>query len=209
MHSRIGPLDSSPRAWREALGISLVLLVAMVTVLSPLPAGARGTTGRMSPSFQGGLTPPSPPRVRLVANPTQIVLGNQTVISGSISGGTPWFNFTWTALPTGCTSVNASSLNCTPSEAGTFTITLVVRDSLNKTGTNTTQIVVDTTGGPTAGGGSTSSPALFLFAGVMGTVAAVATAAVLALILRRRRRKSPPVMLPPRPYVPPQEYEQP
>ena len=209
MHPRIGPLDFSPRHCREALGISLVLLVAVVTILSPLPAGARGTTVRVAPSLQNGLTPPSPPRVRLVANPAEIMLGNKTVISGSVSGGTPWFNFSWTALPTGCTSVNASSLNCTPSEAGTFTITLVVRDSLNKTGTNTTQIVVDTTGGSTAGGGSTSSPALFLFAGVMGTVAAVATAAVLALIWRRRRRKSPPVMLPPRPYVPPQEYEQP
>ena len=144
-----------------------------------------------------------------MANPAQIVLGNETVISAVVSGGTPWFKYAWTALPTGCTSVNTSTLNCTPNEAGTFTITLVVTDSLNKTGSNTTQLVVAATSGSGAGGGSSSSAALFLFAGAMGTVAALATATVLALIWRRRRRKAPPVMLSPAPYVPPPDYERP
>ncbi len=50
-------------------------------------------------------------------------------------GGSGGFTYTWSSLPTGCASSGTSTDNCTPTAPGTFTVTVVVKDSHGMTAT--------------------------------------------------------------------------
>lgn len=58
---------------------------------------------------------------------------DQTVwFNATISGGWAPYAFRYSGLPTGCTSANVSSLVCTPTGNGNFTVVLNVTDSLGQ-----------------------------------------------------------------------------
>lgn len=64
--------------------------------------------------------------------PSTIDYGNSTTLKVSPAGGTPWstgYNYSYLGLPKGCISANKSSITCTPTQAGNFTITANVTDS--------------------------------------------------------------------------------
>jgi hypothetical protein len=58
------------------------------------------------------------------------------------SGGASPYNLSYSGLPTGCTSANRSSLPCTPSSAGTYTVLVLVIDSNGNRASNSTALDV-------------------------------------------------------------------
>lgn len=55
----------------------------------------------------------------------------QTVTFSTLgSGGSGVYSYTWSGLPTGCSSVNSSSLSCGPSAAGDYTVSVNLTDSV-------------------------------------------------------------------------------
>jgi large repetitive protein len=66
-----------------------------------------------------------------VAKPTgPIEVGESVNFSVTANGGEGPYTYTWQALPTGCSSVNAPSLACRPTAAGNSSITVSVTDSV-------------------------------------------------------------------------------
>ena len=111
----------------DAAGVS----VSATTALTVVPAG--GSTGPQVYSF--------------AAVPAAIVLGNSTNISVDARGGVPPLVYAYAGLPAGCTSANVSTLVCTPTSAGTFTLTVSVKDSAGSALSVTTNFTVYPVGG--------------------------------------------------------------
>jgi len=63
------------------------------------------------------------------AAPSAFDLGGSTVLVVLASGGTGPLSYAYPALPPGCVSANVSSLPCSPTVAGNFTVYVLVTDS--------------------------------------------------------------------------------
>jgi hypothetical protein len=72
---------------------------------------------------------------RIFASPSSgsVDIGQTITLTVSANGGVAPYIFSWTGLPTGCLSANASTLSCTPTGAGTFAIELQLIDGNNTT----------------------------------------------------------------------------
>jgi hypothetical protein len=84
----------------------------------------------------------------LTASPNfgDITLGQTVTLNATAYGGNPPLNYAYTNLPTGCTSVNTSNLNCTPTATGTWTVEVTLTDtSQAQTTANATVIVTAAT----------------------------------------------------------------
>jgi YVTN family beta-propeller protein len=66
----------------------------------------------------------------LTAEPSTLDLGMNTTLDWNISGGVPPFTYKYTGLPSGCNSVNASVVECTPILAGPYSVVSTVTDAL-------------------------------------------------------------------------------
>ncbi|HEY6238236.1 MAG TPA: hypothetical protein VIZ68_03515, partial [Thermoplasmata archaeon] len=64
------------------------------------------------------------------AAPNAFALGDSTVLIVLASGGVGPLSYTSPLLPPGCASLNVSSLPCTPSGGGNFTVYVLVSDSV-------------------------------------------------------------------------------
>jgi hypothetical protein len=73
---------------------------------------------------------PDPTVSSLVAEPSALVLGENTTFVATASGGTGFRSFAYSGLPGGCSSRNASIVVCHPTTAGTFAVTVTVTDSV-------------------------------------------------------------------------------
>lgn len=60
-----------------------------------------------------------------------VTLGSPTRISASVSGGSPPYTYSYSGLPTGCTSSNTPSISCTPTASGDYPMTVTVTDSIH------------------------------------------------------------------------------
>lgn len=65
----------------------------------------------------------------LGATRSALDVGQSTLLSSALSGGSGGDLYAWTGLPAGCLPVNAPSVSCTPSAAGTYAVQLTVTDS--------------------------------------------------------------------------------
>ncbi len=63
------------------------------------------------------------------ASPSTIPLGGNTTLQVRTSGGTGYLVYSYSALPPGCASQNISTLACTPTAAGRYTVTVVVAEA--------------------------------------------------------------------------------
>ncbi|MGA8537839.1 MAG: hypothetical protein WB789_10705 [Thermoplasmata archaeon] len=61
--------------------------------------------------------------------PSSLVLGGSITLQVNATGGYGWLSFSYSGLPTGCSSENQSSFSCTPSETGTFGIVVNVTNA--------------------------------------------------------------------------------
>ena len=76
------------------------------------------------------------------ASPDPITLGNTTTFMVAVTGGNVPYTYTYTSLPPGCLSRNASTLPCTPTNTGNFTVNVTVSDSSGLVVRNATSLVV-------------------------------------------------------------------
>ncbi len=201
---------------RSAL-LLLVSLTAFISILAATSLAIVDTSGHLAqvgpkgidirPSLEAPASG-SPISVTVVASPSTVYLGNVTSLAALVTGGSPWFSFAWAGVPPGCASSNESSLNCTPTATGTFTIGVLVTDSKGRTGTNSTTLVVDG-GSPVTQRGSLAPGTIYLFAGALGIVTSVVTVFLIILFFRRRGKRTPMIPMSKHPYVPPQSGEDP
>ncbi len=71
------------------------------------------------------------------ASPGSLDANQATTLSTTPSGGSVGDSFTWSGLPTGCSTSNVASISCTPTAAGNYSITVSVTDSNGWTTTST------------------------------------------------------------------------
>jgi DNA-binding beta-propeller fold protein YncE len=116
-------------------------------------------------------------------DPAIAVTDGTVAIAATVSGGAPGDTYRWFGLPPGCGGTG-SSLSCTPSAPGDYSIWVVVTDGDNETThSGVASLVVAT---PTA-----APPALAPLVLPAATVA-VAGAVVAAVLIGRMRRGGPP-----------------
>jgi hypothetical protein len=133
-----------------------------------------------------------------VASPETVSEGNATYLNGTVLGGTAPITFNFTGLPAGCASIDALSLECVPTVAGTFNVTFHAKDAGGRTSEKSTTLTVTETGGakPVPPGTSMGpTPAMeddlwILIGGVILT--AIVVAVLVGFWFRRRGGPPPP-----------------
>jgi hypothetical protein len=80
------------------------------------------------------------------ASPDPIQAARTTFLNVSASGGSGTLSYAYTGLPAECSSSNVSSLPCTPSAIGTFSVRVYVNDSAGGTDTTTASLTVTRSG---------------------------------------------------------------
>ncbi|MCI4330747.1 MAG: hypothetical protein L3K19_02725 [Thermoplasmata archaeon] len=121
------------------------------------------------------------------ASPASVVLGASVQFSATAVGGTGPLTFDYSGLPAGCSSVNGTSLNCTPTAVGSFTVTLHAHDQFGRaTASSLTLTVTMQSTSPTSPSGSSNNDTLYL---IIALLIALAIVAEVVILLRRQARK--------------------
>ncbi len=118
-----------------------------------------------------------------IAAPGAGSTGQAAHLVATVTGGSPLVSVTWAGLPAGCSTTNATELNCTPTSGGSFEITVTVVDAARGSANATIPWSV------TAPAGASSEPLLI---GAIVGAAAVVVVAVAVLWRRSGRRGAPP-----------------
>jgi hypothetical protein len=120
------------------------------------------------------------------ATPNQLVLGSTVTFAVTASGGTGALTYVYTGLPGGCPTTNSSTVACTPNGTGTFTVTVMVTDSLRVPSAPTSTIVT-VTSAKSSSTGVSSVPWW-----VWVVIALVILVVIVAVLLWVRRSPPPP-----------------
>jgi hypothetical protein len=126
------------------------------------------------------------PSVSLSASTTSFLEGKSVTFTAVVTGGAPGkYNYTWSHLPSGCVSVNAPSLSCTPTASGTFNVTVTASDTNQGRGSATAPIDVQS-----SFLGLPASEGYLVVTGVVLAGLAVITVFVVRWGLRRKKARS-------------------
>jgi hypothetical protein len=128
--------------------------------------------------------PGGPSITAFVADPSSVNVGSATNLTVTVKGGTGTLTYTYTGLPGGCLTRDASTLSCTPSTAGSFDVTVFVNDSAGHSASASTTLTVTT--------GSTTSSSGWILYLVIAVIVVVVAVAVLVLIMRKRKKGPAP-----------------
>ncbi len=79
---------------------------------------------------------------RFLASPAAIPLGHSTYLNTTSRGGFGTLRLEYTGLPQGCVSSDVSSLPCTPTVAGSFTLRVYANDTAGNSASATAQLLV-------------------------------------------------------------------
>ena len=71
----------------------------------------------------------SSPLVSLAVNRTHLDANEPITFWANASGGTGSYNYAYTGLPAGCTSINAKTFSCNPTQVETFTVKVFANDT--------------------------------------------------------------------------------
>jgi YVTN family beta-propeller protein len=129
----------------------------------------------------------------LSATPASVAVGSTSVLATTASGGAPPYSYVYSGLPTGCATANAASVNCVPSAAGTFGVSVTVTDSSNAKVTASATLTVT---GPNSA--SSSSGGVPIWGWALVVVAILVVLALFFFFAARRKKKNPT----PEPIVP-------
>ncbi|HEY6238641.1 MAG TPA: YncE family protein, partial [Thermoplasmata archaeon] len=136
------------------------------------------TSAALTVTVGGALT------VTLSATPSVIDLGNATTLVATVTGGAAPYTFAYSGLPSGCATGDTASLACTPSEAGVFTLRVVVTDPSGARGESNASLQVTGPGHGPVPASSSGFPILWLLVGA----AAIGVGATSAVLYRRARK---------------------
>lgn len=120
------------------------------------------------------------------ADPASLTLGASTTFTVAATGGVGPLTYTYTGLPAGCTSTNATTLTCTPNATGSYSVQVFVNDSAGHSASAAAALSVASSSS-TSGGLLSGSLLPLLLIAIVVIVAVV----VLLLVLRRRRSQPP------------------
>ncbi len=117
-------------------------------------------------------------------------VGETFHLASNTTEGSGNASYLWMGLPTGCSSANSSTLACTPTDNGTYNVTVTVHDSNGESVTSSPLSITVAPRPPSATPSHASSPwpLDLTIAGVVGLVAVIGVVAV----VYRRRKRSPP-----------------
>jgi hypothetical protein len=120
--------------------------------------------------------------------PQSVQEGHPLTISVAIAGGSGDEAYSWSGLPAGCSGTGAT-ISCTPTEAGSFQVSVGANDSNGYGALSpvSTLVVTPSPGAPTFIG----LPATEGYAVLGGVFAAVLLTVAIAVILGRRRKALP------------------
>jgi len=123
------------------------------------------------------------PTAVLTVSPGTVLQGHQVKFTGSASGGSGGYTYSWENLPSGCAPPTGATLTCSPSDSGTFTVIFEAKDSNNASavGNATLTIQPEFLGLPAWEGYT------IVVVGIIGAIVAVAV--VVTILIRRRRTK--------------------
>ena len=121
----------------------------------------------------------------LHGTPDTVPTGSVILLNVAVTGGMTPLHFVWSGLPPGCGAVDSGQIACTPNAAGTWTVSVVVTDTLGA------RTVASTTVTATAGFlGLQGNDGLYLSVGLLAVL--VVGIAAVGLVLRRSRRAASP-----------------
>ncbi len=144
-------------------------------------------SGAVSVIAMGG-----PAIASFTASPSTITLGSNVTLTVAATSEEGALSYAYVGLPRGCSSANATTLTCTPTETGAFWVTVAVTDTAARSVTASTALSVNPV--PATNLGLPLSTAYAIF----GAVAVVAVVCVvLAIRWMRRKRGTPPGAAPP------------
>ncbi len=88
---------------------------------------------------------PIPLALSLSINPKTITVGQPVTFSVSATGGKAPYSYTWTNLPAPCAGTNQSTITCNPNIAGSYNVTINIKDSAGATVTGSGILTVNPT----------------------------------------------------------------
>jgi hypothetical protein len=128
------------------------------------------------------------------ATENPVMVNATTTLSIGVTGGTAPLTYAYSDLPPGCTSADVNTIECTPTTAGKFGVSVEVTDRFDRSDNSTLILTVGTTHGvtPPGPGGSGalgwfSSPIGQLLSRVLVVGIAAAAVALSAVFVRGRR----------------------
>src|SRR5712692_3985679 len=125
------------------------------------------------------------------ASASSITLGSSVTLTVSATG-TGTLSYAYSGLPPGCASVNASTLTCTPSATGAFTIRVTVTDVASRSTSASVVVTVSAQANP--GGGNTifGLPAAEGYEILAAIAIAILVGGVVVFRWRRKHKRQPP-----------------
>jgi hypothetical protein len=127
------------------------------------------------------------PSIRaLQAQPSTLDLGQSVTFVTVATGGSGAYTYSWTNLPPGCVSANASSITCMPASSGTYKVTVSITDSVGESATSTASMSVS----PQRVLGLPRQTGLAIIIGFLGALALSGIIGA-ALVLQRKRMRRP------------------
>jgi hypothetical protein len=118
------------------------------------------------------------------ASPSPVTVNSAVTFTVAAANGTTPFHYLFTGFPSGCSSANKATLTCTPSQTGTFSIEVIVRDTAGVQATANLTLTVQSAAGPTFLG-------LPLVEGLGILIPLIVVVALVAVLVVRRRRRPP------------------
>jgi hypothetical protein len=86
--------------------------------------------------------PPVPTITSFTATPSTVIVDKWTNLTVNASGGVGPLNYAYGGLPPGCSSTNSAKLSCRPTQYGIFYVRVWANDTLGKSASATTPLVV-------------------------------------------------------------------
>jgi len=139
-----------------------------------------GTTVKDSAEVDVGLDPSI---TSFTASPVTLYAGEKVTFSVFASGGYGALAYSYTNLPAGCLSINATTLSCYPTSSGNYRVTVTATDRSGESATGTVSITV----GPERVLGLPQAIGLAVIFGAIVGIGAIAILSV-ALGLRWKKR---------------------
>lgn len=86
---------------------------------------------------------PAPTVTNFSADRSPVDVGLAATLTATVTGGTAPFLYSYSGLPSGCVTVSALTLVCTPSATGATTVVLIATDSVRGSATSTMTLTVN------------------------------------------------------------------